>query len=201
MATEVEKTSVSPLRCSPHIRSLLERMHALDKASQSLITEAEYHAIRDLHLTDPIAGGRAYDRLCESIFASIDENKCHFIYQLILATKATTIVEAGTGYGLSTIYMALAVEQNVKRYGGNGVVIATEYVAEKAAQARKYWAEAGREVEKRIELLEGDAMETLEKRVTNNEKCEVDFVLVDSEYTPFSAQLLSFLGFLRRTVR
>lgn len=61
------------------------------------------------------------------------------IYQLILATGAKNIIEAGTIYGVSTIYLALAVGRN----SPNGKVIATEKEPEKVLRAKEHWLEAG----------------------------------------------------------
>lgn len=44
-------------------------------------------------------------------FIALDEDKCHFLYQLINAMGATNVVEAGTSFGVSTIYLALATAQ------------------------------------------------------------------------------------------
>ncbi|EKC98488.1 purine nucleotide biosynthesis-related protein [Trichosporon asahii var. asahii CBS 8904] len=80
--------------------------------------------------------------------------------------------QAGTSYGVSTIYLALAVLDNT---GGEGTVIATEHEPEKAAQARKYWAQCEEDIEKVIDLREGDLLETL-KTLPG----EVDLLLLDN---------------------
>jgi predicted O-methyltransferase YrrM len=104
-------------------------------------------------------------------FVALEQDKCEFVYQLILATGAKYVVEAGTSFGVSTIYLALAVSQNSKE----GKVIATENEASKAAKAREYWKEVGEEVEKYIELRECDLLETLKDDLS-----EVDLLLLDS---------------------
>lgn len=76
-----------------------------------------------------------------------------FLHMQALALQAKTIVEFGTSYGISTIYLAAAA----RRTGGK--VITTEYLPEKAAAARQNFAEAG--LSDHIELREGDAQETL----------------------------------------
>jgi predicted O-methyltransferase YrrM len=62
------------------------------------------------------------------------------------------VLEVGTAIGYSTLHMA---EQLV-----SGRVITLEVDAARAAQARDFWARAG--VADRIELVEGDALETIE---------------------------------------
>lgn len=111
-------------------------------------------------------------------FIALEADKATFAYSLVRATGALNVVEAGTSFGVSTIYLALAVGQNAKAAGkkpGEAKVIATEHWAEKAKQARKYWAEAGEEVEPWIELREGDITKTLKENMAT-----IDFVLFDS---------------------
>jgi len=79
-------------------------------------------------------------------FIALDEDKCHFVYQLLCATGATHVVEAGTSFGVSTIYLALAVGRNVGGVPGKGKVIATEKESQKAERAREHWREAGETV-------------------------------------------------------
>jgi predicted O-methyltransferase YrrM len=80
---------------------------------------------------------------------------------------AKRVVEAGTSFGVSTLYLAAAVKAN-----GGGVVIGTEYEPKKAAAARALFAEAG--LSDVIELREGDLRETL-----RDPGGKVDFMLVD----------------------
>lgn len=97
--------------------------------------------------------------------------------------RAFTNREAGTSYGVSTIYLALAVLDNTD---GQGTVIATEHEHEKAAQARKYWSQCEEDIQKVIDLREGDLLETL-KTLPG----EVDLLLLDSEYAEACLALLS----------
>jgi predicted O-methyltransferase YrrM len=105
-------------------------------------------------------------------FVALDRDKAEFCYQLCRATDSRRIVEIGTSYGVSTLYLAAAVRDNIHAAGGDGVVIATEYEPEKASLARKHFAQAG--LSHLIELREGDLRQTL-KRIDG----QLDFVLVD----------------------
>ncbi|HEX7382575.1 MAG TPA: class I SAM-dependent methyltransferase [Nevskiaceae bacterium] len=98
---------------------------------------------------------------------ALDRDKAEFCYRLCRATGARTIVEAGTSWGVSTLYLAAAVRDN-----GGGVVIGTEYEAEKAAMARRHFAEAG--LTEQIDLREGDLRETLKAIPAS-----IDFLLMD----------------------
>jgi predicted O-methyltransferase YrrM len=61
------------------------------------------------------------------------------------------VLEVGTAIGYSTLHMAEQLEQ--------GRVVTLEYDPGRAAQARDYFARAG--VSDRVELVEGDANETI----------------------------------------
>lgn len=76
------------------------------------------------------------------------------LYQIARACGAQRIVEFGTSFGISTIYLAAAVRDN-----GGGEVITSELEANKVAAARASFAAAG--VADLIDLREGDALETL----------------------------------------
>jgi predicted O-methyltransferase YrrM len=103
---------------------------------------------------------------------ALDRDKAAFCYQLCRARNARRIVEVGTSYGVSTLYLAAAVRDNVRAGGGDGLVIGTEYEPEKARAARANFGEAG--LSRFIELREGDLRETLKTL-----EGPIDFVLVD----------------------
>lgn len=95
-------------------------------------------------------------------FVALEPAKCALVYLLLLATKAGCVVEAGTSFGVSTIYLALAVGQNTMSNEGVETVIATENKLSKAKRAREHWKRAGVDVEKWIDLREGDLLQTLQ---------------------------------------
>jgi predicted O-methyltransferase YrrM len=82
-------------------------------------------------------------------FVALERDKCQLAYLLARSIGAKNVIEAGTSFGVSTIYLALAVGQNVELGGqGHGKVIATEKEPTKASRAKEHWEEAGEEVEK-----------------------------------------------------
>src|SRR5919108_6441724 len=85
---------------------------------------------------------RTHQFLSDKLVA-LDRNKAEFCYQVCRSLGATRIVEAGTSFGVSTIFLAAAVRDNVRAAGGEGVVIATEYESRKADAARANFAAAG----------------------------------------------------------
>lgn len=98
---------------------------------------------------------------------ALEPIKAEFCHMLCRALRARRVVEVGTSFGVSTLYLADAVRAN-----GGGVVIGTEYEPAKAAQARNNFQAAG--VSDLIDLREGDLRETL-KTIEG----PVDFVLMD----------------------
>ena len=103
---------------------------------------------------------------------ALDRDKAEFCYQLCRATNARRIVEIGTSYGVSTLYLAAALRDNIRASGGSGVVIATEYEPAKAKIARAHFEQAG--LSGLIDLREGDLRDTL-----RGIEGPVDFMLVD----------------------
>jgi predicted O-methyltransferase YrrM len=103
---------------------------------------------------------------------ALDRDKAVFCYKLCRANGARYVVEAGTSYGVSTLYLAAAVRDNIRANGGEGIVIGTEYEPAKAEVAREHFAAAG--LSRFVDLREGDLRETL-KRID----VRVDFMLVD----------------------
>jgi predicted O-methyltransferase YrrM len=89
------------------------------------------------------------------------------LYILVRAKRPSTLVEFGTSYGISTIYLASAVADN-----GTGHVISTELSAAKLIAARANLVEA--RLTDHVTVLPGDAMSTL-----NDIPAPIDFVLLD----------------------
>jgi predicted O-methyltransferase YrrM len=103
---------------------------------------------------------------------ALDRDKAEFCYQLCRAGNARRIVEIGTSFGVSTLYLAAAVRDNIRALGGGGIVIGTEYEPRKAEAARANFAAAG--LGEFIDLREGDLRRTLA-----GIEGQVDFMLVD----------------------
>jgi predicted O-methyltransferase YrrM len=85
---------------------------------------------------------------------------------LVLAARPGTVVEFGTSSGISSIYIAAALHDNLA-----GRLITTEFNQAKVAAARTTFAEVG--LDDVITVLEGDARETLA------DVAAVDFLLLD----------------------
>ena len=97
---------------------------------------------------------------------AISREQGEFIYDLLIRTKAKNIVEFGTSFGISTIYLAAAAQKT------DGQVVTSELLPEKCVRARSNFEAAG--VASVIDLREGDVLETL---TTVNDN--IDFLLLD----------------------
>ncbi len=108
-------------------------------------------------------------------------DKAEFCYALCRALGARRVVELGTSFGVSTLYLAAAVRDN-----GGGVVIGVEHEPAKAAAARANFAQAG--LGRFIELREGDLRETLKDLAG-----PIDFALFDI-WTPMARPALELIA-------
>lgn len=149
-----------------HILDLLDRLHEESIKQESTMSYADYASRSEEEKSAAV----------RDKFIALDKDKAQLVYSLLRASDARTIVEAGTSFGVSTIYLALAAAANAKKGTGKKAnVIATEHEPTKAAKAREYWQECGHEVSSVIDLREGDLRETLKDNLE-----DVDFLLLDS---------------------
>ncbi len=151
----------------PCLEALLARLHAESDAQSAAIGafDAQFGTVHRAEDAERIKAFRS-DKL-----VALDREKAEFCYQLCRAVNARRIVEIGTSYGVSTLYLAAAVRDNAG-LSGAGEVIGTEYEPAKARAARAHFEQAG--LHTWIDLREGDLRETL--KAING---PIDFVLVD----------------------
>ena len=158
----------SPLN-DPKLERLLDRLHAQSDAE---IEETDaYFSRRERDGTldhENYCDDDAHRFLADKMVA-LDRDKAEFCYLLCRSLRATRVIEAGTSFGVSTLYLAAAVRDNQVE---NGVVIATEHEPSKVEVARENFREAG--LSEFIELREGDLRQTLQ-----DVGGPVDFMLVD----------------------
>ena len=170
---------------NPNLAALLAKLHATsDRQARS--------SMRPLVLRRRLRGwlGLAPDwdksairrRLADQLVA-LDPDKARLCYVLCRAVRATRVVEVGTSFGVSTIYLAAAVQEN----GGHqpGIVIGTEWEPAKVVAARKTLQRAG--LAEVVDIREGDIRETL-----RDVGGEVDFVLMDI-WAPLARPALDLL--------
>ncbi len=99
---------------------------------------------------------------------AVSRETATLLYMLARSAKATSIVEFGMSFGISTLHLAAALEDN-----GGGRVITTEFEQSKVAHARANFEAAG--LAHRVEIREGDALETLARNLPDS----IDLVLLD----------------------
>ena len=90
------------------------------------------------------------------------------LYMLARSTGARIIVEFGTSFGISTLYLAAALRDN-----GGGRLITTEFEPSKVTRAKANLAEGG--LIDLVEIREGDALETLAADLPET----IDLLLLD----------------------
>lgn len=100
-------------------------------------------------------------------YIPISREQGEFLYLTARAMEAKTIVEFGTSFGISTIYLGAALKDN-----GGGRVVSTELEPNKCRQATENLRQAG--LSEYAEIREGDALETL-----TDLSGPVDLVLLD----------------------
>lgn len=150
---------------SPEVSAVLDRLFAETEAHppawQTLPQDL-------LDLTTSKTGYRDFYTAVKHLPLPVSRETGVLLYLLARATQARTILEFGTSFGVSTIYLAAALRDN-----GGGMVITTEFEPSKAERARQNFVRAG--LADLIDLREGDALQTLARDVP----ATLDLVLLD----------------------
>lgn len=89
----------------------------------------------------------------EHAYLPISQQQGEALRQLIVQHRCKNVLEFGTSFGISTIYLADAVRQT------GGKVITTELLSSKATRAHENISKAG--MSEYVDVRIGDAMETL----------------------------------------
>jgi len=97
------------------------------------------------------------------------------LYMLARGFGARTIVEFGTSFGISTLFLAAALRDN-----GGGRLITTEFEPSKIARARGNLAAGG--LADLVEIRQGDALQTLSADLPE----AIDLVLLDGAKALYS---------------
>lgn len=145
---------------SPQVTDLLDALYADASANDRRSREAAQSIPDD-------ATSREFFHGMRKAYMAIGPDFGRLLYSLARTTRAQTIVEFGTSFGVSTIYLAAAIRDN-----GGGKVITTEFEPEKAEQARKNLAAAN--LDQWVEFRVGDALETLATPPAN-----IDMIFLD----------------------
>jgi predicted O-methyltransferase YrrM len=133
---------------APKVRSVLDRLFA----SAAHDDDDQTPWPEDRPFTSAPAQERS-DALAD-VYMPISARGGDLLYALVRAAHPETVVEFGTSFGISTVYLAAAVLDN-----GVGHVLSTELSKKKIDAAQANLAEAG--VDSAVTILPGDALETL----------------------------------------
>ncbi|WP_413584942.1 O-methyltransferase [Bdellovibrio sp. HCB274] len=146
---------------NPKVQAVLASLYK-DSAENDAINRKEANELPDT------ATSEEFYTAMRKVYMAVGADFGNMLYALARATKAKTIVEFGTSFGVSTIYLAAAVKDN-----GGGKVITTEFHPEKAAKAKQNLTEAG--LAEYVEFRVGDALQTLKQDKPQN----VDLLFLD----------------------
>ncbi len=153
----------------PAVRTVLARLHEAARSDPARWEERR----RQQALSPPAPGPDPLVRM-GNLYLAVGEDDGRLLHVLARAARARRIVEFGASFGVSTLYLAAAAEHT------DGQVITTEAHPQKCAALRSNLADAG--LAHRVELLEGDARETL-----RSVKGPIDLLVLDgwkSQYLP-----------------
>jgi predicted O-methyltransferase YrrM len=95
-----------------------------------------------------------------------------FMALLLRLTGAKRVLEIGTFTGYSSTAMALALPDN-------GRITCLDRSREWTDIARRFWKEAG--VERKVELMVGPALETLDRLLAEGARDRFDFAFIDAD--------------------
>ncbi len=143
-----------------------------DKVLQNVLSQLHKDAKKSFYkavigfIKGKLSGKLTPDHMKEA-HLEMSEEQGKIMYGLIVASQSKNIVEFGTSFGISTLYLAAAAKDN------GGKVITTELLQSKCEAAKINFANAN--LSEYIELREGDAMVTLYENLPEN----IDFLLLD----------------------
>lgn len=152
---------------SPRVVRVLDRLFAEADASEPAMDAAVAGTDVPAMITSR-TGYREFYGLLKEIPLPVSRETGALLYMLVRATRAQSVLEFGTSFGVSTTYLAAALCDN-----GGGRVITTEFEASKVDRARKNLTEAG--LIDLVEIREGDALQTLARDLPET----LDVVLLD----------------------
>ncbi len=158
--------------------TLLAASDSIAKEAFSKFSKEERDASWALAKTNP---REFYGRMKEVPLA-VSRETGHLLYMLARSAKARAIVEFGTSWGISTLFLSAAIKDN-----GGGRVIGSEFEPAKVAKAREHLRQAG--LDPFVEIREGDARETLKRDLPS----DIDLLLLDGAKEMYPA-ILSLIG-------
>ncbi|MEM7337444.1 MAG: class I SAM-dependent methyltransferase [Actinomycetota bacterium] len=164
---------------APPVAELLGRLHAAAEAQWPDV--APHMAL----LGEGAEGTDLWPHHMRDFYLPVSPAQGVFLYQTVRATGARRVIEFGSSFGVSTIYLAAGVHDN-----GGGIVVGSELVATKAEQAMANLTAAG--LADVAEIRAGDARATLA-----DPGGVVDMVLLDGGPSLYVDVLAGLVPWLR----
>ena len=147
---------------SGRVKDVLDHLYE-DAVRTDPDVRAQAHSSGIVEETDP----RFYAAM-QTAYMPVTPQFGRLLYMLVRLRAARHVVEFGTSFGVSTIFLAAALRDN-----GGGKVITTEVDAGKAARAKRNLEEAG--LADYVEIRLGDALQTLRSGLPD----EIPLLLLD----------------------
>ena len=130
----------------PNVVRVLDRLHSEADAQMPQIREQ-------------MAGRRGgvsegWAEQMKDFYLPVSREQGRFLYQTVRGVRPERVVEFGTSFGVSSIYLAAGLHDN-----GRGILVGSEVIEDKAVVARRNITEAG--LGDYTEIRSGDARESL----------------------------------------
>jgi predicted O-methyltransferase YrrM len=132
---------------SERVGSVLDRLYTAGKNDEAVLVAAGARLAADI-------SAQERTELLADAYLPVARENGKLLYLLARTAAATTVVEFGTSFGISTIFLAAAVRDN-----GGGRVITTEMHPDKVRTASENLADAG--LDDLVDVRAGDALKTL----------------------------------------
>lgn len=169
---------------SEPVMSLLPRLFEAAEATQAVLRETleglAPEARKELFASAQ-SDYRAFYARAKDFHLAVAPETGKLLYVLARSSGARSVVEFGTSFGLSTIFLAAAVRDN-----GGGRVITSEFEASKIEKARANFVAAG--LADLVDVRGGDAIESLARDLPP----VVDLVLLDGA-KPLYSRILALV--------
>lgn len=159
-------TTLTTNPLAPLLDRLFDEAAASSPATSSAVADlsAEELARRMRSKTDYLD---FYGRL-KDLPLAVSRKTGTLLYMLARGSRARTIIEFGTSFGISTLHLAAALRDN-----GGGRLITSEFEPSKVLRARENLTTSG--LVDLVEFREGDALQTLKVNLPET----VDLLLLD----------------------
>jgi len=157
---------------NPAITAVLARLHASAAADKWKIIPRvpRYFWAK---FTGGLADNSIQHRLFSDLYSAVTPERGAVLYLIARAIRARRIVEFGSSFGISTLYLAAAVRDNFPGESAPAAqIIGSDMEARKVAAARKNIHDA--ELSDLVTILQGDALQTLQ-----SVEGPIDFAFLD----------------------